>query len=99
MQKMQQDNNGSSIQTSQPNTMSDIHNHAIVSIVLGAISKRTDAYQPNPVYIDKGQTIIWINSDNNFHTVTQKGYYDTTAKKLSDSNLRFNSGIISKGIF
>ncbi|HJS64970.1 MAG TPA: hypothetical protein VJ767_08940 [Nitrososphaeraceae archaeon] len=31
------------------------------SIVIGAISRTTDAYQPNPIYLKEGQMVIWTN--------------------------------------
>ena len=54
-----------------------------------------DAYQPNPVYIKEGQTIIWINNDNNIHTVTQKNYPGFT--NSFGNILGFNSGILNRG--
>ena len=62
------------------------------SIVIRAISHTTDAYQPNPIYLKKGQTVVWTNNDYNLHTVTQG--------PLSvgiDTALRFDSGILSRG--
>ena len=56
------------------NNTIDNKNSIYVSIVLGATSPTTNAYQPNPVYIKEGQTIILINNDNNKHTVTQGAY-------------------------
>ncbi len=46
------------------NNTIDNKNSIYVSIVLGATSPTTNAYQPNPVYIKEGQTIIWINGSS-----------------------------------
>ena len=77
------------------NNMTDNRNSISISIVFGATSRTTDAYQPNPVYIKEGQTIIWINNDNNIHTVTQKNYQSFTNN--FGNTLGFNSGILNKG--
>jgi plastocyanin len=41
-----------------------------VYIVRGASVKRGDAYSPNPIEIDVGDTVAWINDDSTAHTVT-----------------------------
>lgn len=71
MDRMHSSNsNGTQSMTTVENTTLDSQNPLSISIVLGAISKTTDAYQPNPAFIESGQTIIWTNNDNFFHTVT-----------------------------
>jgi plastocyanin len=40
------------------------------SITSGASSKSTDAYSPNPVKANVGDTITWTNADSTVHTVT-----------------------------
>jgi plastocyanin len=41
-----------------------------VSIVQGAVSKTTDAYDPNPVQAKAGDTVTWTNNDSTPHTAT-----------------------------
>lgn len=65
MQQMHQ--NPNSFPNIIGNTATDKKNSFFVSIIFGATSRTTDAYQPNPVYIKEGQTIIWINNDDNIH--------------------------------
>lgn len=70
----------------------DGNNIIYASIVIGAISRTTDAYEPNPIYVKEGQTVIWTNNDYIVHTVTQG--------PLSvgiDTALRFDSGILLRG--
>ncbi|NWG37391.1 plastocyanin/azurin family copper-binding protein [Nitrososphaera sp.] len=40
-----------------------------VDIVPGATNKTTDAFSPNPVNANVGDTIVWTNKDSTFHTV------------------------------
>ena len=41
-----------------------------VDIVSGASTKTTDAYSPNPVEINVGDTVVWTNKDTQPHTAT-----------------------------
>jgi plastocyanin len=41
-----------------------------VSITVGATSKTTDAYSPNPVEANVGDKVIWTNDDTTPHTAT-----------------------------
>lgn len=42
-----------------------------VDITVGSSSKTTDAFEPNPININIGDTVTWTNKDPpNFHTVT-----------------------------
>lgn len=73
-------------------TTADGDNILYASIVIGAISRTTDAYQPNPIYLKEDKMVVWTNNDYNLHTVTQG--------PLSvgiDTALRFDSGILSRG--
>jgi plastocyanin len=92
-QQMRQ--NPNSFSSSIGNNAIDKKNSISVSIVFGATSRTTDAYQPNPVYIKEGQTIIWTNNDNNIHTVTQKNYQGFTNN--FGNTLGFKSGILNRG--
>lgn len=41
-----------------------------VDIVPGAQTKTTDAFSPNPVNANVGDTVVWTNKDTAIHTVT-----------------------------
>lgn len=41
-----------------------------VDIVPGAQTKTTDAFAPNPVHVNVGDTVIWTNKDTTIHTAT-----------------------------
>jgi plastocyanin len=92
--QQQQENSMSnfSMTTSNKTPTANGNNILYASIVIRAISHTTDAYQPNPIYLKEGQTVVWTNNDYNLHTVTQG--------PLSvgiDTALRFDSGILSRG--
>jgi plastocyanin len=44
-----------------------------VSIVSGARTLTTNAYNPNPVTISRGTTVTWMNNDSIAHTSTADG--------------------------
>ena len=44
-----------------------------VSIVPGATFLTDTAYNPNPIEVNVGQTVLWTNDDFSFHTVTSGG--------------------------
>jgi plastocyanin len=89
-QQQQQESSMSNFSMTRSTANGD--NILYASIVIRAISHTTDAYQPNPIYLKEGQTVVWTNNDYNRHTVTQG--------PLSvgiDTALRFDSGILSRG--
>jgi plastocyanin len=45
-------------------------NGVSVSIVSGSSSLTTSAYNPNPITVQRGGTVIWMNNDNTPHTST-----------------------------
>ena len=97
MERMYLDN-GTDTQSSplmrfQNTTSHDNQTSFDISIVLGAISRTTDAYQPNPGYIELGQTITWTNNDNFIHTVTQRAMN----VDIQSSPPLFDSGIMDRG--
>lgn len=55
-----------------------------VSIVVGAATKTTGAYSPNPITVARGGSVMWVNNDATAHTST------------SDNNT-WNSGTIAPG--
>lgn len=87
------DSNDTQSMMTVENATLDSQNQLPISIVLGAISKTIDAYQPNPAYIESGQTILWTNNDNFFHTVTQSSFNGVIEPYQS----RFDSGIMDIG--
>ncbi len=49
-----------------------------VSIVSGASTMTSTAYNPNPVNVSVGTTITWVNNDSAAHTATgNNGSFDT----------------------
>jgi len=70
----------------------DGDNIIYASIVLGAASRTTDAFQPNPIYLKEDQMVVWTNNDRNLHTVTQRPLSEGI-----DTALRFDSGMLSRG--
>ncbi|HJS65114.1 MAG TPA: plastocyanin/azurin family copper-binding protein, partial [Nitrososphaeraceae archaeon] len=70
----------------------DDDNIIYASIVLGAASRTTDAFQPNPIYLKKDQMVVWTNNDRNLHTVTQ-----SPLSLGIDTASRFDSGMLSRG--
>ena len=44
-------------------------NATVVSIVADAGS---NSYSPNPVEVEVGETVTWVNDDSNIHTATSK---------------------------
>jgi plastocyanin len=71
-----------------------------VSIVPGASTLGDKAFSPNPVTIKEGDTITWINNDNQFHTVTSGSPSSTggaAARKVFDSGLSGPNALTMKG--
>ncbi|CAN5621017.1 hypothetical protein BH23THE1_BH23THE1_17560 [soil metagenome] len=69
-----------------------------VSIVPGSSLLTDTAYEPNPVEIAVGQTVLWTNNDSAFHTVTSGEAGGPDAGQIFDSGLAGPSAMISKGI-
>jgi plastocyanin len=86
-----------------------IDNHAIinfaqaqieakVSIVPGASTLGERAFSPNPITVKVGDTVIWTNDDNQFHTVTSgdpSGGGETG--KVFDSGVSGTTALTTKG--
>lgn len=68
-----------------------------VSIVPGATQLTDTAYSPNPIEIHRGQTVLWVNEDSGFHTVTSGEINDPNSGVLFDSGLDGPTMISSKG--
>lgn len=48
-------------------------NGSTVSIVAGASTKTSNAYNPNPISVARGTTVMWMNDDSVTHTATSDG--------------------------
>ncbi len=65
-----------------------------ISIVAGAFRLTDTAYQPNPINIKVGDTVMWINDDSSTHTVTTLRDQPATHDHRSDDNSGL--GIVEK---
>ncbi|TVP41106.1 cupredoxin domain-containing protein [Candidatus Nitrosocosmicus arcticus] len=68
-----------------------------VSIVPGATFLTDTAYDPNPIEVNVGQTILWTNDDFSFHTVTSGVVGDTNSVRIFDSGLAGPTALASTG--
>ncbi|MDR4490451.1 MAG: plastocyanin/azurin family copper-binding protein [Candidatus Nitrosocosmicus sp.] len=68
-----------------------------VSIVPGSTTMTSNGYQPNPVQVKVGQTVVWTNDDSAFHTVTSGLPGQPDAGKLFDSGLTGPTAMTGKG--
>ncbi|KAA2283804.1 hypothetical protein E5N71_01245 [Candidatus Nitrosocosmicus sp. SS] len=68
-----------------------------MSIVSGASTLTDTAFNPNPVEISVGQTVVWTNDDAAFHTVTSGKVGEADAGKAFDSGLTGATALTSKG--
>jgi plastocyanin len=67
-----------------------------VSIVSGAQTLTTTAYNPNPLTITAGTTVTWTNMDSTTHTATSdSGTFNGTV----GPNQQFSFTFASKGTF
>ncbi len=69
----------------------------LVSIVPGATFLTDTAYNPNPIEVNVGQTVLWTNDDFSFHTVTSGEVGDTDAARIFDSGLAGPTALSSTG--
>jgi plastocyanin len=69
-------------------------------ITSGSSSKTTDAYAPNPLEINVGDTVTWTNKDSTAHTVTSgTGTNDPNKGQEFDSSPNFNPIMPPGGVF
>ena len=68
-----------------------------VSIVPGATFLTDTAYNPNPIEVNVGQTVLWTNDDFSFHTVTSEEVGDTNTDRIFDSGLAGPTALASTG--
>src|ERR687886_2499005 len=74
--------------------------NAAASITVGASSKTTDAFSPNPVNVNVGDTVTWTNDDSQPHTVTSgSNSSDPDKGKVFDSSPNFNPMLSPKQTF
>jgi len=69
----------------------------LVSIVPGATFLTDTAYNPNPIMVNVGQTVLWTNDDFSFHTVTSGEVGDTNPDRIFDSGLAGPTALASTG--
>ena len=69
----------------------------LVSIVPGATFLTDTAYNPNPIEVNVGQTVLWTNDDFSFHTVTSGKLGDTDVGRIFDSGLPGPTALSSTG--
>ena len=69
----------------------------LVSIVPGATFLTDTAYNPNPIMVNVGQTVLWTNDDFSFHTVTSGEVGDTNPDRIFDSGLAGSTALASTG--
>jgi plastocyanin len=59
-------------------------------------------YIPHTLVVERGQTVVWINEDRGFHTVTA-GYYDVPEEPFDSGQMRpsdkFHHTFDEKGTF
>jgi len=65
-----------------------------VSIISGAFRLTDTAYQPNPINIKVGDSVMWINDDSSTHTVTLRDQPATDDDRSDDNNS--DLGIVEK---
>lgn len=93
-----QQNISNSINESLNNNGTDLLSEKVnVSILPGASLLTETAYDPNPVEITTGQTILWTNDDTAFHTVTSSEVGEPDSSIIFDSGLNGPSAMINKG--
>lgn len=90
-------NNNKSI-SSDKQLLASQQNISIVSIVQNASNPTNKIfYDPSPITIKKGSSIIWINKDPTIHTVTSgKTDNDSTPYKFESGMLPFNATYLHK---
>ncbi|KAF0867535.1 cupredoxin domain-containing protein [Candidatus Nitrosocosmicus agrestis] len=66
-------------------------------MVPGSSSLTKNGYQPDPVQVKVGQTVVWTNNDSAFHTVTSGLPGQPDAGKLFDSGLQGPTAMTGKG--
>lgn len=62
-------------------------NTTYISIVSGAFRLTNTAYQPNPINIKLGDSVIWANDDSSTHTVTVRDQPATNNRSDDNSDL------------
>ncbi|HJS68851.1 MAG TPA: plastocyanin/azurin family copper-binding protein [Nitrososphaera sp.] len=69
-------------------------------VTTGSSSKTNDAYAPNPININVGDTVTWTNKDSTAHTVTSgTGNADPNKGQEFDSSPNFSPLMVPQGTF
>ena len=71
-----------------------IEDDVLVTIVRDATNLDDESYQPNPINVNIGDTILWTNDDSSRHTVTGLDSEDTNSITAEQDNNQ--NGIIEK---
>jgi plastocyanin len=64
-----------------------------VSIVPDATYLGNESYQPNPIVVKIGDTVIWTNDDSALHTVTS----GSLEEEEENAEVEFDSGFMATG--
>jgi len=64
-----------------------------VSIVSDATYLGNESYQPNPIVVKIGDTVIWTNDDSALHTVTS----GSLEEEEENAEVEFDSGFMATG--
>ncbi|VFJ14417.1 cupredoxin domain-containing protein [Candidatus Nitrosocosmicus franklandus] len=72
-------------------------NQVEVSIVNGSATLTENGYDPDPVQVKVGQTVVWTNNDIAFHTVTSGLPGDPDAGALFDSGIEGPTALTGPG--
>ena len=69
-------------------------------VTTGSSSKTNDAYAPNPINVNVGDTVTWTNKDSTAHTVTSgTGNADPNKGQEFDSSPNFSPLMVPQGTF
>jgi plastocyanin len=68
-----------------------------VSIVPDATYLGNESYQPNPIEVKIGDTVMWTNDDSALHTVTSGSPVEEEEEEQENAEVEFDSGFMATG--